>query len=185
MLHAVTRQASLVEAKLSALNKHYLQEGKRQISMANWFDHLATESDLAVVVMEEDFLKAGRELVPSVSLGELEHYGRIRGVFEGVGKGKDEEKAVIDAQQQQLQNRPRSNGKGKTKTVDRKGKGKERAIRDPEEGGGVVEEEKDGDDGGGGGGWGRNGMGTVDKGKGKAVDMSFGRGTEEDDEGLY
>lgn len=83
MLKAVTRQASLVDAKLALLNAQLEEEGKKTVSTAYWFDHFAKEEDVAVMVMEEDFLGAERELVPSVSWGELEHYKRVRAQFEG------------------------------------------------------------------------------------------------------
>lgn len=81
------------------------------MTIAYFFDHLATESDTAVMVQEEDFLEAHRELVPSVSADELGHYERVRRTFEGAGKKEDRQ----------------SNG-------DRKGKGKAVA---PVEGGDV------------------------------------------------
>lgn len=75
-----------------------------------------------MVVTEEDFVLAEKELVPSVSIGELEHYKKVRGMFEKAddGKGKKEEG----------NGRPRS--KGKAKVVDRKGKGK--AVDSEDEG---------------------------------------------------
>ncbi|KAI9712933.1 MAG: peroxisomal assembly protein [Chrysothrix sp. TS-e1954] len=58
------------------------------ISVAYFFDHLASEEDLEVVVEEEDFDVARRELVPSVSADELRHYERVRRAFEMVDEGK-------------------------------------------------------------------------------------------------
>jgi peroxin-6 len=157
MLKAVTRQASLVDSKLAALNA---SSGKPKVSTAYFFDHYATTEDTAVMVTEDDFLSAERELVPSVSVKELEHYKRVRAQFE---------KPVEEKASQGLAARPKSSGKGKGKAVDRKGKGKAVERWD------VVDEDEEEYAGGLSNG----------KGKGKAVDMGFQQGTEEDDEGLY
>lgn len=129
---------------------------------------------------EEDFVNAERELVPSVSVKELEHYKRVRSQFEKVeedGQGKG--KAVAPQKEgipqwQQDGNRPKSSGKGKGKAVDRKGKGKAIAVSNGED-------EDDDDEFYTRGGL-TNGR---DKGKGKAVDMGFQQGSADDDEGLY
>ncbi|TKA58166.1 Peroxisomal biogenesis factor 6, partial [Cryomyces minteri] len=63
-----------------------------RITTAWFFDHLATPADTAVVVTEEDFFAAKGELVPSVSVQELQHYDRVRKTFEGDGKDKDKDK---------------------------------------------------------------------------------------------
>lgn len=59
MLKAITRQASAVDAKIKALSG-------APITTAYFFDHLATDEDIAVNVTEEDFFAANRELVGSV-----------------------------------------------------------------------------------------------------------------------
>lgn len=59
MLKAITRRATAVEAKIKKLPGG-------PISTAQFFDHHATEEDLAVVVTEEDFYAAQGELVSSV-----------------------------------------------------------------------------------------------------------------------
>lgn len=59
MLKAITRQASAVDAKIKALPS-------RLITTAYFFDHLATKDDIAVMVTEDDFADAQRELVGSV-----------------------------------------------------------------------------------------------------------------------
>lgn len=89
ILKAVTRQASLVDQKLASLNASLASQGKPKVSTAYYFDHFATSEDIAVMVSEEDFLAAEKELVPSVSWGELEHYKRVRGLFEGNGTEKN------------------------------------------------------------------------------------------------
>ena len=59
MLKAITRQAGAVDKKIAALPGG-------PVSTAYFFDHLAREEDIAVMVTEEDFAAAQRELVPSV-----------------------------------------------------------------------------------------------------------------------
>lgn len=59
MLKAITRQASAVDAKIKALSG-------APVTTAYFFDHLATDEDIAVMVTEEDFFAANRELVGSV-----------------------------------------------------------------------------------------------------------------------
>lgn len=131
------------------------------------------------MVTEEDFENAERELVPSVSVKELEHYKRVREQFEKPEEESNDKGKVVpskgtsNSQQQQQESRPRSNGKGKGKAVDRKGKGKERAWdADDDEDESYAEGLS-------------NGVGSVNRWKGKAVDMGFQPGTAEDDEGLY
>lgn len=181
MLKAVTRQASLVDAKIAATNTQNLASGKTKISTAYFFDHFATKEDIAVLVEEEDFVNAERELVPSVSVKELEHYKRVRAQFEKVDK-KGETVRADDAslrpgdgslQLQQDGNRPKINPKGKGNALDKRGKGKAKATSDD-----------DGDDDDGF--YSRGGMANGrTKGKGKAVDMGFQQGSLDDDEGLY
>ena len=59
MLKAITRQASAVDAKIKALPGG-------PVTTAYFFDHLATQDDIAVMVTEEDFRAAQQELVGSV-----------------------------------------------------------------------------------------------------------------------
>jgi peroxin-6 len=113
MLKAITRQARLVDEKVAAINA---ERTANPMSIAYFFDHLAADEDTAVMVREEDFVEAHRELVPSVSADELLHYERVRSTFEGKGK-KDGAK-----------------GNGEEPRIDRKGKGK--AV-EPLEGGDV------------------------------------------------
>ncbi|EKG11917.1 ATPase AAA+ type core [Macrophomina phaseolina MS6] len=94
MLKAITRQANAVDAKVRTVNAERAAQSKPPITTAYFFDHLATEEDTAVMVTEEDFLGAKRELVPSVSVDELRHYERVRKTFEGHakdGKGQGQE----------------------------------------------------------------------------------------------
>ena len=59
MLKAITRQASAVDAKIKASPGGHM-------TTAYFFDHLAKEEDIAVMVTEDDFAAAERELVGSV-----------------------------------------------------------------------------------------------------------------------
>jgi peroxin-6 len=85
MLKAITRQARAVDEKVKAYNATHTP-----ISTAYYFDHLATEEDTAVMVTEQDFEDANRELVPSVSADELGHYEKVRKAFEGAGKKQEQ-----------------------------------------------------------------------------------------------
>ena len=111
MLKAVTRQARAVDAKVQEYNNTH----SPIISIAYFFDHLATEEDTAVMVTEQDFIEAHKELVPSVSADELRHYQRVRNTFEGTGKKEDEQKKITAP--------PASNGVASSW----KGKGKAKA----------------------------------------------------------
>ncbi|KIA75917.1 microbody (peroxisome) biogenesis protein [Aspergillus ustus] len=83
MLKAITRKATAVDEKIKQLPGGF-------VSTAYFFDHLATPEDVAVMVTEEDFVAAQGELVPSVSAKELEHFERIRCMFESTDKQKQE-----------------------------------------------------------------------------------------------
>jgi peroxin-6 len=84
MLKAITRQARLVDQKVATHNKN-LPPNSMPITIAHFFDHYATDEDTNVTVGEEDFDSARRELVPSVSYEELQHYEGVRKAFEGNG----------------------------------------------------------------------------------------------------
>ena len=117
MLKAVTRQARAVDAKVQEYNNSHTPT----ITIAYFFDHLATEQDTAVMVTEQDFIEAHKELVPSVSADELRHYQRVRNTFEGTGKKEDEQKKIAAP--------PASNGVASSW----KGKGKAKAPANEEE----------------------------------------------------
>ncbi|KAK3394195.1 P-loop containing nucleoside triphosphate hydrolase protein [Podospora didyma] len=187
MLKAVTRQASQVDAKIRAIN----QTKETAISTAAFFDHYATPDDVAVMVTEQDFLDAHRELIPSVSAGELAHYERVRATFEGGGvdnksQQQQQQKAITAAAappplatRRTVSGASRGSAKGKGKAVDKGGKGKGKAVAmdsdDFEEEDDYDDEEVNGAGGAGGGGY---------RDKGKAT-TPFRDGTASDDEGLY
>jgi len=188
MLKAVTRQAAAVDAKIKALNA--TRPADHPISTANFFDHYATPEDIAVMVTEKDFLDANRELIPSVSAGELSHYEHVRATFEGAAKDKDKKKqslASLESDTFDSSYRPSSksgNGKGKGKAVVAgKGKGKAIAMTSSDE-----EDENYDDDAGADAdryaSFGSLNGRARDKGKGKAV-AQFQNPSASDDEGLY
>ncbi|KAF2196567.1 AAA-domain-containing protein [Delitschia confertaspora ATCC 74209] len=110
MLKAITRQARAVDEKVKTYNATH-----PPISIAYFFDHLATDEDTAVMVTEQDFIDANRELVPSVSADELQHYDKVRQTFEGNGKKEEkqeEQKTIMEFIQSKA---PAGFGKGKGK----------------------------------------------------------------------
>ncbi|ROW16285.1 hypothetical protein VPNG_01851 [Cytospora leucostoma] len=196
MLKAVTRQAANVDAKIKALNAEAEAQGKTQtISTANFFDHHATPDDIAVMVTEDDFVAAHRELIPSVSAGELSHYERVRASFEGGrdgtgGAGEQKRPGPLALGQQQtrtVSTASQRSAKGKGKLVIGKGKGKAAAGA----GAGAAASGSDADEADYEDDYGVkadvddevNGASRI-KGKGKAV-AGFRDGTASDDEGLY
>jgi peroxin-6 len=120
ILKAVTRQARAVDKKVQEYNATHTPT----ITIAYFFDHLATEEDTAVMVTEQDFVEAHKELVPSVSADELRHYQRVRNTFEGTGKKEDEGQKRIAP--------PISNGTVQTSSSE-KGKGKVKTLAIEEE----------------------------------------------------
>lgn len=97
------------------------------------------------MVTEEDFLAANRELIPSVSAKELEHYSRVRAQFETVddkvtatnGNIGEEKAAATDIRngntkiglpEWQMPVRPKANGNIHARPRSSKGKGKARAT---------------------------------------------------------
>lgn len=143
MLKAITRQAGAVDEKVKVYNATH----SMPITIAYFFDHFATEEDTAVMVTEQDFIDAHRELVPSVSADELGHYERVRKTFEGVGR-----------KEERLQG-------GKTSSSLVKGKGNAVARPDDEESYVIRTENIDFNGSAGGSGSGSGGNG---RGKGKA-----------------
>ncbi|KAK3680378.1 peroxisomal assembly protein [Vermiconidia calcicola] len=75
MLKAVTRSARAVDRKVAYISQERHARGQNSISVANFFDHYATDEDTQTSVTEEDFINAKQELAPSV-----------RNTFEGTTK---------------------------------------------------------------------------------------------------
>lgn len=78
MLKAITRKTTSVDDRVAEISR----ERGEPVSTGWFFDHAATPEDVEVVVNEEDFELAQKELVGSVSAKELEHFERIRRMFE-------------------------------------------------------------------------------------------------------
>ncbi|KAF2013095.1 AAA-domain-containing protein [Aaosphaeria arxii CBS 175.79] len=169
MLKAITRQARAVDQKVKAYNATNAQ----QISTAYFFDHLATEEDTGVLVTEEDFVEANKELVPSVSADEISHYERVRRTFEGAGKKEDQNGITTMARtQSSLQVGMQENGAGD---------GDDYVIR-------TDHLELNGNENGSGSGSKGKGKASVNHDKGKSsIDIAeggFGSATQDDEE-LY
>lgn len=177
MLKAVTRQATQVDNKIKAINSSP-ENTEHPISTAHFFDHHATPEDVAVMVMEQDFVDAHRELVPSVSAGELQHYERVRATFEGgasqgSGSGSSRDGPPPNAASRRpMSSASKGSGKGKGKpSFSGKGKGKAVAMNSGDEFSDSAEEP--------------TGVNGSVKGKGKAAASAFHDGAPSDDEGLY
>lgn len=84
MLNAMIRTATEVDEKLS--NYNISRNSDQQLNLRQWFDKVATDDDIKVVVKSEDFNKARKNLVASVSTEELAHYLRVKENFEGAKK---------------------------------------------------------------------------------------------------
>ncbi|KAI8960921.1 AAA-domain-containing protein [Daldinia sp. FL1419] len=193
MLKAVTRQATRVDSKIRAINAERAKDGHAPISTANFFDHHATPEDVAVMVTEQDFLDANRELIPSVSAGELAHYEQVRATFENQDTKPSQKQSpqrprspppqpeLAEAPSTPAFRRPKSGSisstksKGKattptstTSSTTRKGKGK--ALANASDEGSGNEEEPENGFGGSNmtNGRRRSGSGSTSKGKGKA-----------------
>ena len=177
MLKAVTRRASSVDSKLRTLNNSRASASPplAPLTVASYFDYHASPEDTEVVVEKEDFENAVRELVPSVSVKELEHYSRVRRTFEQGEEGGKEPHAALN-------------------TVMQKANGKARESREDDLASNVQGLRLE--DGSGQNGYGSaNGVpvGSVAKGKGKAkavqrddeYDFGFGKATMDDEEELY
>jgi peroxin-6 len=114
MLKAVTRSARQVDDRVAAVNAQRAAHNKPPVTIAGFFDHHATPSDLEVQVEEQDFELARKELTPSVSYEELKHYEKVRDQFEGGPPKKEQaQSSAIDEGQemQMLGNAPSEEGK--------------------------------------------------------------------------
>jgi peroxin-6 len=156
MLKAVTRQARAVDKKVQEYNSTHTPT----ISIAYFFDHLATDEDTAVMVTEQDFIEAHKELVPSVSADELRHYQRVRSQFEGAGKKDDNATPTATA--------TNGNGNGNMQIMSGANKGKGKAPASRDESDMLIRTETMDVNANG------NGSGSLAKGKGKASVGSHG-----------
>ncbi|SCU82697.1 LAMI_0C00518g1_1 [Lachancea mirantina] len=78
MLKSMLRKSKEADDKLQKYNF----TAEKKLTLSQWFDKVATTQDLTVEVNMEDFSVAQRELIPSVSQEELDHYLRVKHAFE-------------------------------------------------------------------------------------------------------
>ncbi|KAI0668555.1 AAA-domain-containing protein [Trametes maxima] len=93
LLKAMSRKAEELEAIIAKLNASPPPDSPHPFPMTPqyYLGELATPAETEVLVSEEDFNAALRELVPSVSQAEMEHYARIQQRFSSEplsGKGR-------------------------------------------------------------------------------------------------
>ncbi|KXN87722.1 Peroxisomal biogenesis factor 6 [Leucoagaricus sp. SymC.cos] len=82
MLNAMSRTAQRIEDKLANLN---LNPGDQAhpypLTPQYYLAEMASPDEIRVEVYKEDFLQAVRNLVPSISQAEMEHYARVQERF--------------------------------------------------------------------------------------------------------
>lgn len=135
MLKAITRKTKAVDDRVAEISR----ERGEQVSTGWFFDHAATPEDVEVVVSEADFELAQNELVGSVSAKELEHFERIRRLFEDqdISVGTSSAQTKVNGQAElpirtvsrtSTTNGP-TNDPASTNHTSRHDKGKQREIR--------------------------------------------------------
>lgn len=114
MLKAMTRKAASVDAKIALINSQPRDPAHvYPITPQYYLAEMSTEEDTDITVNREDFLAALKELVPSVSQTEMEHYRKVQEKF------ADNSKRSEDQDQSPPQER-----EGIQVPADRKGKGR-------------------------------------------------------------
>jgi peroxin-6 len=89
-----------------------MESGQRKLIPQTFLSSdLATSDDKTVLVEQGDFIKALRELVPSVSEKEMEEYRRVQEKFSG-DKEKEKEK-----DREMMSEGNKSKGKGKAREM--------------------------------------------------------------------
>ncbi|KAH9951413.1 AAA-domain-containing protein [Amylocystis lapponica] len=82
LLKAMSRKAEELEAKIAELNRGPPDpRHPYPLTPQYYLGELATAADIEVLVSQDDFDSALRELVPSVSQAEMEHYAHIQRRF--------------------------------------------------------------------------------------------------------
>lgn len=93
MLKAMTRKASEVDAKIQEINE---TPGKKNhpypLTAQYYLAEMATAEEVEVKVGKGDFEAALRELTPSVSEQEMQHYREVQAKFSSPSKEKDKDK---------------------------------------------------------------------------------------------
>ncbi|THV08077.1 AAA-domain-containing protein [Dendrothele bispora CBS 962.96] len=97
LLNAMTRKAEELEQKLAVLNgKSRPHDHPHPITPQYFLAEMASDEDIRVSVKQTDFDVALRNLVPSVSQAEMDHYARIQSRFSGDQTQKDESQPIED-----------------------------------------------------------------------------------------
>jgi len=79
LLNAMSRTAENLDRKIDILNREECYP--YTLTAQYYLAEVATKAEIEVVVTQEDFEQALKNLVPSVSETEMEHYARIRQRF--------------------------------------------------------------------------------------------------------
>ncbi|CCF48042.1 hypothetical protein NDA11_003913 [Ustilago hordei] len=126
MLKAMTRKASEVDARIEEINKEGGRKGHpHPITAQYYLAEMAKAEEIEVKVNRRDFEGALRELTPSVSEQEMEHYREVQAKFsapkkekggeaegEKKGKGKGKGKGVMGEEQLMAMMKAARNGNG-------------------------------------------------------------------------
>ncbi|KAI0043551.1 AAA-domain-containing protein [Auriscalpium vulgare] len=102
LLKAMTRKAEEIDAKLAVINAgppSDVHPHPHPLTPQYFLAEMAEREDIAVVVTQRDFEGALRELTPSVSQAEMDHYAQVQARFSRKDddvkeKGKGKQKAV-------------------------------------------------------------------------------------------
>lgn len=95
MLKSMTRKAATIEETIQLLNDRS-EEGKKEekhpfpLTTQYYLDEMADPNSLNIKVSKQDFEEALKELVPSVSIQEMQHYRQVQAKFSS--PPKEEEK---------------------------------------------------------------------------------------------
>ncbi|CAA7270162.1 unnamed protein product [Cyclocybe aegerita] len=81
MLNAMSRKAEMIEEKIGILNTQRAHGHPHPVTPQYYLAELASPEDMTVYVSEEDFDRALKALVPSVSQAEMEHYAQVQQRF--------------------------------------------------------------------------------------------------------
>ncbi|CDZ96282.1 Peroxisome assembly factor 2 containing the AAA-type ATPase domain [Phaffia rhodozyma] len=100
MLKAMSRKAEEVDKKIAEMNAAPRPESSPHpypLSPQYYLSELARPEEIAVLVSQEDFDLALRELIPSVSETEMEHYRRVQKQFQSPGDNQVDDESRKDA----------------------------------------------------------------------------------------
>ncbi|TFY65845.1 hypothetical protein EVG20_g5243 [Dentipellis fragilis] len=81
LLKAMSRKAEEIDTVIARCNERQSPNNPHPMTSQYYLAEIATPTDILVTVSKGDFEASLRELVPSVSQSELEHYARIRHQF--------------------------------------------------------------------------------------------------------